>query len=90
MLKLTDAELEAGLAAVQYHGYSDFFPKPPEFDVLVNSWPQFKKHLLDLDLDEYKAYHPALELSAPKSVINLRRVTLLHLTCSPFSEQVRV
>jgi hypothetical protein len=78
MLKLTDADLEAGLAAIQHHGYSDFFPKPPEFDVLVNQWTQFKKYLADVDLDEYKAYRPSLELSAPKSVINLRRVTLLH------------
>ena len=38
MLKLTEAELESGLAAIQHHGYSDFFRKPPEFDVLVNSW----------------------------------------------------
>jgi hypothetical protein len=78
MLKLTEDELDAGLTAIKYHGYSDFFPTPPEFDVLVNSWPQFKKYLADVDLDEYKAYRPSLELSAPKSVINLRRVTLLH------------
>src|SRR5207248_6001561 len=78
MLKLSESELDAGLAAIQYHGYSDFFPEPPEFEVLVKSWSQFKKYLADLDLDEYKAYRPSLELSAPKSVINLRRVTLLH------------
>jgi len=78
MLKLTEVELEAGLDAIKHHGYSDFFPTPPEFDVVVKSWPGFKKYLADLDLDEYKAYRPSLELSAPKSVINLRRVTLLH------------
>lgn len=44
----------------------------------MNSWPQFKKYLADLDLDKYQAYRPSVELSAPKSVINLRRVTLLH------------
>jgi len=73
MLKLTEVELEAGLDAIKHHGYSDFFPTPPEFDVVVKSWPGFKKYLADLDLDEYKAYRPSLELSAPKSVINLRR-----------------
>ncbi len=78
MLKLTDDELDAGLDAIKYHGYSDFFPQPPEFKVLVNAWPLLKKYLGDVDLDEYKAYRPSLELSAPKSVINLRRVTLLH------------
>ena len=71
-------ELEAGLNAIKHHGYSDFFPMPPEFDVVVNSWSAFKTYLADQDLDEYKAYRPSLELSAPKSVINLRRVTLLH------------
>ncbi len=91
MLKLTDAELDAGLAAIQHHGYSDFFPKPPEFDVILDSWPHFKKHLADVDLDEYKAYRPSLELSAPKSVINLRRVTLLHpLDLIIFTSIVRV
>ena len=78
MLKLTEAELDAGLNAIKHHGYSDFFPKPPEFVVLVKFWPEFKKYLADVDLDEYKAYRPSLELSAPKSIINLRRVTLLH------------
>jgi hypothetical protein len=78
MLKLTEDELEAGLNAIKHHEYSDFFPTPPEFDVVIKSWTGFKKYLADLDLDEYKAYRPSLELSAPKSVINLRRVTLLH------------
>ena len=78
MLKLMEDELEAGLNAIKHHGYSDFFPMPPEFDVVVNSWSAFKTYLADQDLDEYKAYRPSLELSAPKSVINLRRVTLLH------------
>jgi hypothetical protein len=78
MLKLTEDEFEAGLDAIKHHGYSDFFPTPPEFDVVVKSWAGFKKYLADLDLDGYKAYRPSLELSAPKSVINLRRVTLLH------------
>jgi hypothetical protein len=78
LLKLTEDELDAGLAAIKHHGYDDFFPKPPEFNVLVNSWPEFKKGLADLDLDSCNAYLPSVELSAPKSVINLRRVMLLH------------
>jgi hypothetical protein len=78
MLKLTVDELDAGLAAIQNHGYSDFFPEPPEFKVLIKFWPEFRQHLADIDLDDYKAYRPSLELSAPKSIINLRRVTLLH------------
>lgn len=28
MLKLTDAELEAGFAAIQHHGYGDFQTLP--------------------------------------------------------------
>jgi hypothetical protein len=36
-MKLSDTELEAGLAAVQYHGYSDFFPKPAAADFKYDS-----------------------------------------------------
>ncbi|HVA18038.1 MAG TPA: RNA-directed DNA polymerase [Candidatus Dormibacteraeota bacterium] len=78
MLSLTEAELDTGLAAIKFHGYSDFFPTPPEFNILLNNWPAFRTYLAGLDLDNYDAYSPPLELSAPKSRINLRRVTLLH------------
>jgi hypothetical protein len=78
MLKLTEAELDDGLAAIKFHGYSDFFPQPPEFKIISDEWPRFRTYLASVDLDQYKAYHPPLELSAPKSRINVRRVSLLH------------
>jgi hypothetical protein len=49
MLKLTEDELDAGLLAIQHHGYSDFFPVPPELQVLLKSWAEFKKYLADVD-----------------------------------------
>ena len=78
MLNLTEAELDIGLEAVRFHGYSDFFPAPPEFQVVLTKWSMLRAYLAGLDLDKYEAYSPPLELSAPKSRINLRRVTLLH------------
>jgi hypothetical protein len=74
---LNAAELDAALNAISFHGYSDFFPNPPEFTVLKEKWPLFRDHLATLNLEEYKPYRP-MEMAAPKSKINLRWVSLLH------------
>lgn len=74
---LTPTELDASLNAIIFHGYSDFFPGPPEFKILNEKWPIFRDYLAGVNLEEYKPYRP-MEMSAPKSKINLRWVSLLH------------
>lgn len=77
MLKLTDSELDNALAAINAHGYSDFFPEPPEFRLLTASWPEIRRELSNQDLDLYQGYD-VLGTFAPKSRVNVRRVALLH------------
>jgi Reverse transcriptase (RNA-dependent DNA polymerase) len=77
LISLSEKELDLGLEILKHHGYGDFFPRPPEFDILSKDWASFRKHLGTLDLGKYEAYQP-IEISAPKSRINLRRVALLH------------
>ena len=77
MISLSEKELDLGLEILKWHGYGDFFPKPPEFDILSKGWASFRKHLSTLDLEKYEGYQP-IEISAPKSRISLRRVALLH------------
>ncbi len=77
MLKLTEAELDAGFAAIEQHGYGDFFPLPPEWTVVKAHWPDIRTELVKHDLDMYTGYD-VLRSFAPKSRLNVRRVALLH------------
>jgi hypothetical protein len=77
MLRLTEAELDNALHALERHGYSDFFPEPPEFSLVKGNWGTIRGPLSQIDLDTYDGY-PALFTFAPKSRVNVRRVALLH------------
>ena len=56
MLKLGETELDNAMGAIQHHGYGDFFPNPPEWDLLVSHWPQVRTELAQVDLDLYSGY----------------------------------
>lgn len=77
MFKLSEASLRRGYDAILYHGYSDFFPSPPEFDAVKKGWGELRPKLAAIDLEEYKPFKPLFTF-APKSKINLRPVALLH------------
>jgi hypothetical protein len=77
MLKLGETELDNAMGAIQHHGYGDFFPHPPEWDVLVSNWPEVRTELAQVDLDLYSGYDVIFAF-APKSRVNVRRVALLH------------
>ena len=77
MLKLSETELDHAMGAIQHHGYGDFFPNPPEWDVLVSNWPEVRTELAQIDLDLYSGYDVIFAF-APKSRVNVRRVALLH------------
>jgi hypothetical protein len=77
MLKLSEASLDLALAAIDHHGYGDFFPEPPELGIARSHWDELRPYLADLDLDTYTGYDRVTAF-APKSRLNIRRVALLH------------
>lgn len=77
MFHLTPDSLDSALRAVHHHGYGDFFPEPPELDLLSKNWTSIRQHLASLDLDVYSGYEK-ISAFAPKSRLNVRSVTLLH------------
>jgi hypothetical protein len=77
MFTLGEGSLQRGYEAILYHGYSDFFPEPPEFDAVRKGWDTLRPFLAGLDLTKYMPFKPVYAF-APKSKINLRPVTLLH------------
>jgi Reverse transcriptase (RNA-dependent DNA polymerase) len=78
-VKLTGDQLDRGLKAIQYHGCSDFFPDPPEFEIINAHWDEFRQLLIGTELVDYAPVQ-ALELAAPKSNFYLRWATLLYPT----------
>lgn len=77
MVKLTQQLLERGMAAAKFHGYGTFLPEPPEFPLARKNWKSTKPLLASIDLDTYEGYSP-MRSFAPKSRLNVRRVSLLH------------
>ncbi len=77
MFKVSEAELDLALAALEKHGYGDFFPEPPELALVRVNWPVVRAELTRIDLDTYEGYD-VLTAFAPKSRLNIRRVALLH------------
>ena len=77
MLRLSETELDNALAAVEHHGYGDFFPDPPELSLLRANWASIRPELSQIDLDIYDGY-AVVNAFAPKSRVNVRRVALLH------------
>ena len=69
--------MEQARAASVSHGYGTFLPEPPEFALLKKNWKDVKVLLASIDLDTYDGYNP-IRSFAPKSRLNVRRVTLLH------------
>ena len=77
MVKLGASLLDRSLAAIQLHGYGDFFPEPPEFKIVADNWDEVRTALANTDLDTYAGYDRVATF-APKSRLNIRRVLLLH------------
>lgn len=77
MLRLPGTALDLALAAINYHGYGDFFPEPPELGIVRSHWSDFRSYLADIDLDTYAGYDRIVAF-APKSRLNIKRVALLH------------
>jgi hypothetical protein len=77
MLHLDPDLLDESLTAVVLHGYGDFFPEPPELDLLVKNWDSIRDELARIDLDLYAGHDVAFAF-APKSRLSVRRVALLH------------
>lgn len=77
MVKLRQQLLERGMAAATFHGYGTFLPEPPEFKLAKKHWKSTKALLASVDLDTYDGYSP-IRSFAPKSRLNVRRVSLLH------------
>jgi hypothetical protein len=76
-LHLTGQQLDRALGALQFHGYTDFFPPPPELDIIEKNWTEYKDFVCDLDLSKYTPTRGA-DLAAPKSAKYLRWATLLN------------
>jgi len=74
---LDEETLDSGFAAVVHHGYGDFFPNPPEWDIVEANRPELRAVLMKIDLANYQPFRPTRAF-APKSKIFLRPVTLLH------------
>jgi len=77
MLNLSEHELDLALAAINKHGYGDFFPEPPELSLLIANWQDIRAGIAQVDLDLYGGYDVTFAF-APKSRLNVRRVALLH------------
>ena len=76
-MKLKPHELNRGMAATRHHGFGTFLPEPPEWALVRKHWKDFRTLLASFDLDVYDGYGP-IRSFAPKSRLNVRRVTLLH------------
>jgi hypothetical protein len=77
VVKLPEDLLQNAFAAVEHHGFGDFFPEPPEWRIAREHWASIKPILADLDLDTFAGYD-RIPAFAPKSRLNVRRVALLH------------
>ena len=77
MIKLSAKLLDLAVNAIVTHGYGDFFPDPPELNVVLANWDDVRAELSELDLDTYRGYDHVAAF-APKSRLNIRRVVLLH------------
>src|ERR1043166_9029647 len=77
MFTLTPDSLDNALKAIQHHGFGDFFPEPPEMDLVTSNWVGVRQYLASLDLDTYAGYDRVAAF-APKSRLNVRSVSLLH------------
>src|SRR5438309_1439763 len=78
MLKLNKNLLQRGLAATLGHGYTDFFPEPPELPVVKKNWARLGPELADIDLDTYDGYSQVFCFAPKLSRLNVRKVGLLH------------
>lgn len=78
MIKLNRTLLKRGLAATLAHGYSDFFPVPPELEVVRKNWGELSLELADIDLDTYNGYSQIFCFAPKLTRLNLRKVGLLH------------
>lgn len=76
-MNLKREELNRGFGATQHHGYGTFLPVPPELALIKKHWKVFRDLLTSMDLDGYDGHSP-IRCFAPKSRLNVRRVTLLH------------
>jgi hypothetical protein len=76
-MKLKQQEINRGLVATLQHGFGTFFPEPPELPLIKKHWSSLRPLLASFDLDVYDGYAP-IRSFAPKSRLNVRRVTLLH------------
>lgn len=77
MFKLTPSELDCAKAAIEHHGYSTLLPTPPEWSDVVEHWPVLRRHLCNLDLEQYKPRKP-LSVMAAKDEKSVRLIHLLH------------
>ena len=77
MLKLSEASLDLALVTIGPHGYGDFFPEVPEFEIARSHWDELRPYLANLDLDTYTGYD-RVKTFAPRSRLNSSRVALLH------------
>jgi len=75
--KLSEAELDAGHDAINFHGYSTLIPTPPEWETVTANWIKIRKQISEIDLDNYKPHLP-MRIYAPKNRFNIRALTLLH------------
>jgi hypothetical protein len=75
-LALSGQQLDRALQAIKFHGYTDFFPSPPELDIIAAHWTEYKSLLISMDLSDYLPSR-GMELAAPKSAKFLRWATLL-------------
>jgi len=76
-MKLPTTLLNHALKATLLHGYGEFFPLPPELELVKRNWADVVVELASIDLDTYEGYDPIF-VFAPKSRVNVRRVGLLH------------
>jgi hypothetical protein len=76
-MKLPTTLLNRALKATLLHGYGEFFPLPPELELVKRNWADVVVELASIDLDTYEGYDPIF-VFAPKSRVNVRRVGLLH------------
>lgn len=78
MVKLNKTLLKRGLAAILTHGYTDFFPTPPELEIVRKNWNELSRELADIDLDTYDGYSQIFCFAPKLSKLNVRKVGLLH------------
>jgi hypothetical protein len=77
MFFINENLLDTAFSALKHHGNNWFFPDPPEHQIIDANWPEIRSELSKIDLDIYPGYE-SCEMFAPKSRLNIRRVTQLH------------